>query len=178
MPDSNKDWYPSQSLPPSNKGCRARRVQQRNGPMVACGGYRYVGADGVSTSVYLREHDANNDSSPSWQLDVSTVSHFGILWHLIMSCVCAQVTVVREDRKPLTPQMVEALSEFNHRICDSYEWKNTGGGNHMDMMKRAVFEDFCRDFSKRKVAEGDDSFGVFGWWANLGEGYRDRQNRH
>lgn len=48
-----------------------------------------------------------------------------------------------------------------------------GGGNHLDMIKRAVFEDFCREFSEKKKAAGDAAFGEFAWWANLGEGYRE-----
>jgi hypothetical protein len=92
-----------------------------------------------------------------------------------MTCSYVQVTVVRQDRKPLTRQLVEALSEFNRRICDSYDWKDFGGGDYMDMMKRAVFEDFCRTFSEKKQAEGDASFAEYGWWANLGEGCRQNE---
>ncbi|KAG8696866.1 hypothetical protein FRC11_000421 [Ceratobasidium sp. 423] len=83
------------------------------------------------------------------------------------------VTVARQDRKPLTPQLVEALSEFNRRVCDSYDdMLEYGGSDYKDMIKLAVFEDFCREFSKKKVEQGDISFDKPAWWANRGEGYQ------
>ncbi|KAH7334312.1 hypothetical protein B0J17DRAFT_672892 [Rhizoctonia solani] len=94
-----------------------------------------------------------------WQLEVPTV------------------TVARQDHKPLTPQVVEALSEFNRRVCTAYEFMTEGiGGDYMDMIKKTVFEDFCREFSKKKAKQGDTSFDKFAWWANLGEGYQSPDN--
>lgn len=106
-------------------------------------------------AVWLRSEITDVLAPMDWQLEVPTV------------------TVVRQDRKPLTRQLVESLSEFNRRVGRSRGWSMEGGGNHLDMIKRAVFEDFCREFSEKKKAAGDAAFGEFAWWANLGEGYRE-----
>ncbi|EUC55442.1 MYND finger protein [Rhizoctonia solani AG-3 Rhs1AP] len=106
-------------------------------------------------ALWLRVEMHNLFAPMDWQLDLSTV------------------TVARQDHKPLTPQVVEALSEFNRRVCTAYEFMTEGiGGDYMEMIKKTVFEDFCREFSKKKAEQGDTSFNKFAWWANLGQGYQ------